>query len=1227
MNTIHTLRELLANRILILDGAMGTMIQQHKLQEEDYRGQRFANIQQKVKGNNDLLSLTQPHIISRIHEEYLNAGADIIETNTFNATSISMADYHMEDLEYEINLQSARLAREACDKFTALNPDKPRFVAGSIGPTNKTASMSPQVNNPAFRAVTFNQLKESYLEQISGLMDGGAHILLIETIFDTLNAKAALFAVSQYEQENNINIPVMISGTITDASGRTLSGQTPEAFFYSLSHHQILSIGFNCALGARQLKPYLETLAALAPMAVSAHPNAGLPNQFGQYDESAAKMTEILREFFNDGLINIVGGCCGTTPEHIRQIALEAKKHKPRPIPQIQPRTAFSGLEHLVITKESNFVNVGERTNVAGSARFARLIREKKYEEALAVALDQVEGGAQILDVCMDDAMLDAKEAMVEFLNYLASEPDISRLPIMIDSSKWEVIEAGLQCVQGKSIVNSISLKEGEEEFLRQANLIRRYGAATIIMLFDEKGQADSYERKIEIAKRAYFLLTQKIHFPPQDIIFDPNILAIATGIAEHNNYAVDYIRACAWIKENLPLARISGGVSNLSFSFRGNDPIRQAMHAVFLYHAIQAGMDMGIVNPGHLQVYELIEPELLRLAEDVVLNRRKDATSRLLHYAENVKQSSQESGLAKDHDQWRAPSVFERLQHALVKGNDTHIEEDVLEAYSQLTVALKVIEGPLMDGMNHVGDLFGSGKMFLPQVVKSARVMKKAVAVLTPFLEKEKMIYGEVSSAGKVLMATVKGDVHDIGKNIVGVVLACNGYEIIDLGVMVPCEKILETAVNEKVDIIGLSGLITPSLDEMVHVASEMEKQKLNIPLLIGGATTSALHTAVKIAPHFSNGVMHVKDASRAAQVVRDLLSDAKSSFLSDTNQRYENLRQQHLSRSSGTQYLTLGQARQNKVNIDWNAYETPQPEYPGIQVLENYSLSEIAAYIDWTFFFYAWDLGGKYPYIFDDAVKGPEARKLFEDAQSLLQRIISENLLTANGVFGLFPANSSNEDVLVFEPENPANEITRFNFLRNQEVKEAADIPNASLADFVAPLQALKTDYMGGFAVCIHGADELALDFKNNRDDFNSIMTKIIADRLAEAFAELLHHQVRTHYWAYAPHESISLKEILKEKYQGIRPAAGYPACPEHSEKEKLFALLDVTKNTGAYLTETYAMWPGAAVSGWYFAHPQSFYFNLGKLTNDQLSAYASRKNLPLETVKKLLGQNLAE
>ncbi len=1219
----QTISQLLQTRILVLDGAMGTMIQQYHLSEEDFRGQRFANHPSDLKGCNDLLSLTQPHIIREIHEKYLSAGSDIIETNTFNATSISMADYKMETVVYEMNKASAQLARQAADRFTAMNPEKPRFVAGSIGPTNKTLSMSPQVNDPGYRAVTFDQLVAAYQEQSEGLIDGGADILLIETIFDTLNAKAALFATENAFEKTGKRIPVMISGTITDASGRTLSGQTVEAFLISIQHANLLSVGLNCALGAEQMRPFLEELASKTSLYVSVYPNAGLPNQFGEYDESPEYMSAQLKDFIDAGFVNIIGGCCGTSPNHIQKFVKVAQNGKPRIAPVIEKKLQLSGLEPLVAFEGSNFINVGERTNVSGSRKFARLITEGKYEQALSVARDQVEGGAQIIDVNLDEAMLDSKKEMVKFLNMLVSEPDISRLPIMIDSSKWEVIEAGLKCLQGKSVVNSISLKEGEEQFIHHAKLVKKYGAAVVVMAFDEEGQASSLERKIEICSRAYKILTEVVCFPAEDIIFDPNILTVATGIEEHNNYAVDYINATKWIKENLPFARVSGGVSNLSFSFRGNDVVREAMHSVFLYHAIKAGMDMGIVNPGMLQIYDEIPEDLLQLTEDVVLSRRKDATERLIAYAEQVAAVGKK---AEKVDEWRNATVQDRLKHALIKGNTDFIEADVEEARLLYPRALDVIEGPLMAGMNVVGDLFGSGKMFLPQVVKSARVMKKAVAVLLPYIEAEKAVSGGSHSAGKILMATVKGDVHDIGKNIVGVVLACNNYEVIDLGVMVPAAKIIQTAIDEKVDILGLSGLITPSLEEMVHVAKEMARLNLTIPLLIGGATTSEIHTAVKIAPNYSHPVVHVKDASRSVGVVSSLLSaNKKEDFVRQINEKYSALREKHEASKTEGKYLSLEEARKNKLEIDWENSPDYKPKFIGNKYFTGYPLEELRQYIDWTFFFHSWRINGKYPAIFADPIKGVEARKLFDDANEMLDKIVFEKRLQANGVIGFYPAASVGDDVELFEDENRETPIKTFRFLRNQQLKEN-EISNLSLADFIAPKTSGKPDYIGCFAVTSGtGVEKWVEKYEAENDDYGSIMMKILADRFAEAFAELMHEKVRKEFWGYAAGENLPVAEILHEKYHGIRPAPGYPACPEHSEKREIFELLDAEKNTGIFLTENFAMYPAASVSGYYFAHPQAQYFNLGKISKDQVEDYARRKNLSIEEVERLLNVNL--
>lgn len=1219
----HPIYDILKSRILLLDGAMGTMIQRYKLTEKDFRGERFKDHPTDLMGCNDLLSLTRPEVIREIHEEYLAAGADIIETNTFNGTSISMADYQMEPMVYAINKASAEIARVAADRFTGMSPTKPRFVAGAMGPTNKTASMSPDVNNPGYRAITFDRLVNAYQEQAEGLIDGGVDLLLIETIFDTLNAKAAMFAVENAFEKKGKRLPLMISGTITDASGRTLSGQTTEAFLISVSHGNLLSVGLNCALGAKEMRPYLAELSSKAPIFVSVYPNAGLPNQFGEYDESPEAMAASLKDFVKSGFANIIGGCCGTTPDHIRAFAEVAAAGKPREIPEVEQKMRLSGLEPLTIFPGSNFINVGERTNVSGSRKFARLIREGNYEEALSIARDQVEGGAQVIDVNVDEAMLDSETEMVNFLHMVMSEPDIAKLPVMIDSSKWTVIEAGLKCLQGKSIVNSISLKEGEEEFKRQANLVKKYGAAVIVMAFDEDGQAVTFERKTQICKRAYQILTKELGFPPEDIIFDPNILTVATGIEEHNNYAVDYIHATKWIKQNLPHAKVSGGVSNLSFSFRGNNVVREAMHSAFLYHAIKAGMDMGIVNPGMLQIYDEIPKDLLQLVEDVILNRRKDATDRLIAYADKVKDTGKKE---EKHDAWRDGTVQERLKHSLVKGITDFIEADTEEARQQYERALDGIEGPLMDGMNVVGDLFGSGKMFLPQVVKSARVMKKAVAVLLPYIEAEKLESGSTHSAGKVLLATVKGDVHDIGKNIVGVVLSCNNFEVTDLGVMVPAEKILQTAKDENVDIVGLSGLITPSLEEMVHVAQEMSRRNMKIPLLIGGATTSEIHTAVKIAPEYQPPVIHVKDASRSVGVVSALLSqDQKEKFAAGYREKYAAVREQHEKKKIEGKFISLDAARKNQLNIDWGKNPIYMPSFIGNKYFKNYSLAEIREYIDWTFFFHSWRINGKYPAIFNDPVKGGEARKLFDDANMLLDKIVNNKMLQANGVIGFYPVKRIGDDVEIFDKQNADHPISKFCFLRNQQEKPA-DIPNLSLADFVAPGDTGIRDYIGGFAVTAGiGLEKWVKQFEADNDDYNAIMMKILADRLAEAFAELMHAKVRKEFWGYAPVENLSLEEILREKYQGIRPAPGYPACPEHSEKRVLFDLLNAEEKAGIYLTENYAMYPAASVSGYYFAHPQSQYFNLGKISHDQVEDYARRKNLTPEKVEKLLNVNL--
>ncbi|MBP7166111.1 MAG: methionine synthase [Bacteroidia bacterium] len=1216
---VHPIIQQLERRVLVIDGAMGTMIQRYQLQESDYRGKRFADWQHDLKGNNDLLSITQPTIIRDIHKAYLDAGADIIETNTFNAQKISLADYKMESLSYELNLESARLAKQAVQEWMVTNPNGgPKFVAGALGPTNRTASLSPDVNDPGFRAVSFDDLVDAYTEQINGLLEGGADLLLIETIFDTLNAKAALFAIQSVFEERNIELPVMVSGTITDASGRTLSGQTVEAFLNSISHMPLLSVGLNCALGAKEMRPHLEELSEKAPFYISAYPNAGLPNQFGEYDETPHHMGHQIKDFLTSGFLNIVGGCCGTTPDHIREIATLAKQCPPRKRPQPDTLLHLSGLEAVTLRPESNFMNVGERTNVTGSRKFARLIAEGQYEEALAIARDQVEGGAQAIDINMDEGMLDSEKAMVKFLHLIASEPDIAKLPIMIDSSKFHVIEAGLKCTQGKSIVNSISLKEGEEAFLKQANTLRKYGAAVIVMAFDEDGQADTYQRRIDICSRAYKLLTEKVNFPPQDIIFDPNIFPVATGMEEHRRNAIDFFEATAWIKKNLPHAKVSGGVSNVSFSFRGNDHVREAIHAAFLYHAIRAGMDMGIVNPGQLQVYDEIPKDLLERVEDVLLDRRDDATERLITYAEQIKGA----GKKQERDEaWREGSVQERLTHALVKGVVEYIEQDVEEARKLYPKALNLIEGPLMDGMNVVGDLFGAGKMFLPQVVKSARVMKKAVAYLLPYLEAEKT--EGASKKGKILMATVKGDVHDIGKNIVGVVLACNNYDVVDIGVMVPADKILAAAREHDADIIGLSGLITPSLDEMVHVAKEMERLKFDIPLLIGGATTSKVHTAVKIAPHYSHPVIHVNDASRSVPVASSLLSKEQRQELIDrTNEEYDRLRKQHAGAQAQNKFIPLAEARANGWPVDWSATDVKAPLKPGVTALNNYSIAELAEYIDWTPFFHSWEMKGSYPKILSDPERGVEATKLFNDAKAMLERIIAEKWISAHAVIGLFPANAEGDDILVYADDSRSSVKARLHTLRQQTRKPQGQF-NLALADFTAPVGTNVKDYIGAFAVTAGaGIDEHVARFEAAHDDYNAIMLKAIADRLAEAFAERLHQRVRKEFWGYASDETFSNAELIKEEYAGIRPAPGYPAQPDHTEKLTIWSLLDVEKNTGITLTESMAMMPTAAVSGLYFAHPASQYFGLGKIQRDQVEDYAKRKGMSLEETERWLG-----
>ncbi|MBE3084615.1 MAG: methionine synthase [Bacteroidetes bacterium] len=1214
----NSLEVVIREKILILDGAMGTMIQKHKLQENDYRGDEFKDHPMLQKGNNDLLSLTKPEIIKDIHREYLEAGADIITTNTFNSNRISMSDYGMESQVYNMNFRSARLAAEAITGYENSPEPAEHFIAGTLGPTNRTASMSSDVNDPGARAITFDALVEAYSEQTRGLIDGGVHILLVETIFDVLNCKAALFAIDTVFEEKGIRLPVMVSGTITDASGRTLTGQTLEAFMVSVSHFPLFSIGLNCALGAEQLRPFVEELSSKSGFYVSAHPNAGLPNQFGEYDQSATFMASIAEDFMKEGWVNIIGGCCGTTPLHIQKIAEVSKQYKPRVKPDIKKYTRLSGLEVLTITPETNFVNVGERTNVSGSIKFARLIREEKYDEALAIARNQVEGGAQVIDICMDEAMLDSEKAMVRFVNLIMAEPDISKLPLMIDSSRWNVIESALKCIQGKSVVNSISLKEGEEVFLAHARKIRKYGAAAVVMLFDDKGQADTFERKINVAERSYRLLVDKLGFPPEDIIFDPNVLAVATGIEEHNNYAVNFIRATEWIKQNLPYSRVSGGISNLSFSFRGTDKVREAMHSVFLFHAIKAGLDMGIVNPGMLQVYTEIQPDLLHLTEDVVLNRRKDSTERLVKFAEGIKNEGKKE---EKEDAWRLLPVVDRIKHSLIRGLDEFIENDVEEARSLFRRSIELIEGPLMGGMNEVGDLFGSGKMFLPQVVKSARVMKKAVSKLAPYIEKESEGQ-EKKTAGKVLLATVKGDVHDIGKNIVGVVLSCNNYEIIDLGVMVPAEKIIDTAIKENVDFIGLSGLITPSLEEMVHVAAEMERRKITLPLLIGGATTSEIHAAVKVAPAYSNSVIHVKDASKAAGVLSGLLQKDNSGYVSAIRDKYKKMREDHSSRQTEKNLLSINEARKNKYVTDWQTIKLFEPGKPGLHILHEIDLNELARYIDWTFFFFAWKLSGKYPAIFSDPVKGVEAKKLFDDAQMYLKKIIDQKLLTARAVFGLFPAVSDGDDVKVFSDKSKTEIKSVFRFLRNQETKEKG-VPNLSLSDFIAPETTGLTDNIGAFVVTA-ALDNVALG-RYKDDDYATIMIRILSDRLAEAIAEWLHEKIRREYWGYAVQENFQIEELLKQKYKGIRPAPGYPACPDHTEKRVLFDLLGAEKAIGAELTENFAMVPPASVSGYFFAHPGSTYFNIGKISPDQLKDYALRKNMTINEAARWLAPNL--
>ena len=1222
---LSLLRELLGERILLLDGAMGTMIQGHGLNQRHYHGDRFHDHHCDQKGNNDLLTLTQPKVIAGIHAAYLEAGADIIETNTFNSTRIAMADYHMESHVYELNLEAARLARTLTDDYSRRVANRPRFVAGVLGPTNRTASISPDVNDPGARNVSFDELVAAYGEAVRGLVEGGADLIMVETIFDTLNCKAALFALQDYFERAGVTLPLMISGTITDLSGRTLSGQTVEAFWNSVSHVKPFSVGLNCALGAKELRPHIAELAKLADTFVSVHPNAGLPNAFGEYDETPEQMSALLREFADEGYFNIVGGCCGTRPEHIRAIGDEIRSHKPRAVPLIEPQLRLAGLEPLNIGEDSLFVNVGERTNVTGSKAFARLILSANYQEALSVARQQVENGAQMIDINMDEGMLDAKAAMVTFLNLIASEPDIARVPIMIDSSKWEVLEAGLKCVQGKAVVNSISMKEGEAEFLRQARLLRRYGAAAIVMAFDEQGQADTLQRRRDICARAYHLLVDDVGFPPEDIIFDPNIFAVATGIEEHSNYGVDFIEATRYIRTHLPAAKVSGGVSNVSFSFRGNEPVRAAIHTAFLYHAIQAGMSMGIVNAGQIGVYAEIPADLLERVEDVLLNRRPDATERLVSFAESFK------GEAKSTVEdlaWRDAPVKERLAHALVKGIDTYIVQDTEEARTQFERPIQVIEGPLMDGMNVVGDLFGSGKMFLPQVVKSARVMKQAVAHLVPFIEEEKRASGASTSKGKIVLATVKGDVHDIGKNIVAVVLQCNNFDVVNLGVMVPAQKILDTARAENADIIGLSGLITPSLEEMAQVAKEMQRQGFEIPLLIGGATTSRVHTAVKIEPGYTGATVWVPDASRSVGVCTSLISqDLRGEFIANRKREAQRVREQHKGKKGQGPYLSIARARGHGLRTDWNHYVPPVPRRLGVLAFKDYDLREISAVIDWTPFFQTWELAGRYPKILQDATVGETARALFTDAQAMLERIIREHWLSAHAMIGLFPAQrvDDSDDVDVFTDATRAQVLTRFHFLR-QQMEKPADRPNLSLADYIAPRSSGREDYLGAFAVTAGGGIEARVAaYEAQHDDYNAILLKALADRLAEALAELMHRRVRAEFWGYAADEKLPVEALIDEQYRGIRPAPGYPACPDHTEKGALFALLDAPARTGMQLTESFAMLPAASVSGFYFSHPESHYFAVGRLERDQVEEYARRKQMDLALCERWLTANL--
>ena len=1212
------LKQSLNERILFLDGAMGSMIQRQKLTEEDFRGSQFKDHPSDLQGNNDLLAMTCPEVIQSIHEDYLKAGVDIIETNTFNSTAVSQSDYGLEHIVYELNLAAAQVARRAADKYTELTPDKPRFVAGVLGPTSRTASISSDVNDPGARNITYDELVSDYDEALRGLVDGGIDIILIETVFDTLNAKAAVFACESFFAKTKQRLPVMISGTITDQSGRTLSGQTTEAFWNSLRHAKPILIGLNCALGAEELRPYVQELSRVADTYVCAHPNAGLPNEFGEYDQTPAEMADIVKEFAESGFLNVIGGCCGSTPEHIAAIVEGISGIPPRKIPEVTANCRLSGLEPQNISPESLFVNIGERCNVTGSAKFKRLILDEQYDEAISVALQQVESGAQVIDINMDEAMLDAMTAMPKFLNLIASEPDISRVPFMIDSSKWPVIEAGLKCVQGKPIVNSVSLKEGEDIFLEQAALCQRYGAAIVVMAFDEHGQADNLSRRKEICSRAYHLLRDKLDFDPSDIIFDPNVFAVATGIEEHNNYGVDFIEACRWLRNEFPEVGLSGGISNVSFSFRGNNTLREAIHSVFLFHAIKAGLNMGIVNAGQLAVYDDLPDELRNAVEDVILNRHDGATEHLLDLAEKYRDSGS-SGQKTEDLAWREWPVNKRLEHSLVKGITNFIEEDTEAARKEASRPLEVIEGPLMDGMNVVGDLFGAGKMFLPQVVKSARVMKQAVAYLNPFIEKEK-VAGQTN--GRILMATVKGDVHDIGKNIVGVVLQCNSFEVVDLGVMVPADKILATAKAENCDIIGLSGLITPSLDEMVSIANEMERLEYDVPLMIGGATTSKAHTAVKIAPEFKrNQVVYVADASRAVGVASKLLSkERRDDFVAELQKEYQEVRERVANRRR-VPILPYQQACENKPSVNWEGYIPPKPKQLGVQKIEKYPLKDLVDIFDWTPFFISWDLAGKYPRILNDNVVGEAAQQLFDDAQAMLQNILEEDSLTAQAVFGFWPAKQVDHDsIQLFTDDSKSEPLAKLHHVRQQQQRQPEN-PLHSLADYIAPEETGLNDYIGGFAVCVQGADELAAEYEANQDDYSAIMVKALADRFAESLAEHLHRQVRTSYWGYTPSESLSNEEIIGEKYQGIRPAPGYPACPDHTEKGTLFELLDAKNAIDISLTENYAMYPAAAVSGWYFSHPEARYFGTGKIGRDQLESLATRKNMAIDDLERWL------